>query len=160
MTMVFLRMASMYFFWPSVFALTGLPFAVMHSTSRLIVWTSLSRPSFASPMTYCTVCVPMDSPRPAIASSAVIARAAMDNAFVLAGDFQLGSAADDRDVQFALDLLDVFVKCTEYCHQQFGLLDLHYLFYGYTLLNSSYIIFVGRGALTPPNVDSSATFIP
>ena len=52
----------------------------------------------------------------------------------LAGDFQLGSAADDRDVQFALDLLDVFVKCTEYCHQQFSLLDLHYLFYGYTLL--------------------------
>ena len=82
------------------------------------------------------------------------------HAFVLAGDFQLGSAADDRDVQFALDLLDVFVKCTEYCHQQFSLLDLHYLFYGYTLLNSSYIIFVGRGALTPPNVDSSATFIP
>ena len=56
------------------------------------------------------------------------------HAFVLAGDFQLGSAADDRDVQFALDLLDVFVKCTEYCHQQFRLLDLHYLFYGYTLL--------------------------
>ena len=78
MTMVFLRMASMYFFWPSVFAFTGLPLAVMHSTSRLIVWTSLSRPSFARPMTYCTVWVPMDSPRPAMASSAVIARAAME----------------------------------------------------------------------------------
>ena len=38
------------------------------------------------------------------------------------------------DVQFPLDLLDVFVKCTEYCHQQFGLFNLHYLFYDYTLL--------------------------
>ena len=70
------------------------------------------------------------------------------DAFVLAGDLQLRAAADDRDVQFPLDLLDVFVKCTENCHQQLGLFNLHYLFYGYTLLNSSYIIFVGRGALT------------
>ena len=70
MTIVFLRMASIYRFWPSVLALIGFPFAVMHRTSRLMVCTSASRPSRASPITYCTVCVPIASPRAAMETSA------------------------------------------------------------------------------------------
>ena len=77
MTIVFFWMASIYRFWPSVLALTGLPFAVMHRTSRPMVCTSASRPSRARPITYCTVCVPTASPRAAIPASAPIVRAAI-----------------------------------------------------------------------------------
>ena len=37
-------------------------------------------------------------------------------------------------LELMLEQLDVFVERAEHCHQQFSLLDLHYLFYGYTLL--------------------------
>ena len=124
----------MYFFWPSVFRLDRLALgcdaqhiaahrvdlalaAVLRQTDDVL--HGLCADGFSSP------CHGQQRRNRACSDG---------HAFVLTGDFQLSSAADDRDVQFALDLLDVFVKCTEYCHQQFGLLDLHYLFYGYTLL--------------------------
>ena len=76
----------------------------------------------------------MDSPRPAIASSAVIARAAMDTPSSSPVIFSSVPRLMTETFSSRSICLMFSSNAPEYCHQQFGLFNLHYLFYDYTLL--------------------------
>ena len=105
---MFLRMASMYFFWLSVFALTACLCRDAYSTSRLIADLALAVLRQPDNVLHGLCADGFSSP--ACHRQQRRNRAQRWTRLRPCQDFQLGSAADDRDVQFALDLLDVFVN--------------------------------------------------
>ena len=78
--MVFFWMAFIYFCWPMVLALMGLPLAVIQTTSRAIWATWSSFPDWTRVMRYRTFCSSMISPLEAKAMRPSMVRAALSAA--------------------------------------------------------------------------------